>query len=66
MTAPTLVLRGEKDPLVSASKARATAEAIPGAEFLTIPASGHVPQEEQPELFAAAVNGFVRRRVPRM
>jgi pimeloyl-ACP methyl ester carboxylesterase len=62
LAVPTLVLRGKEDRLVSATKARATAEVIPGAEFLTIPAAGHVPQEEQPELFTAAVSGFLKRR----
>ena len=64
VSVPVLVLRGEEDPLVSDVQARRTAEAFPDAEFLTIPGAGHLPQEERPELFATAVNGFLLRRLP--
>ena len=39
---PTLVIHGEEDPLVPAVGGRLTAEAIPGATFLTLPGAGHV------------------------
>ena len=41
VTAPTLVLHGEDDPLVRVEGGRATAEAIPGARIRTIPGWGH-------------------------
>jgi pimeloyl-ACP methyl ester carboxylesterase len=56
---PTLVLRGESDGLVSEAYARAYADAIPGARFLTIAAAGHSPQTEQPEAFVAEVARFI-------
>jgi pimeloyl-ACP methyl ester carboxylesterase len=41
VTAPTLVVHGEADPLIDVSGGRATAAAIPGAELLVIPGMGH-------------------------
>ena len=46
VTAPTLVLHGEGDPLVKVEAGRATAKAIPDAKLVTIPGWGHdLPQQ---------------------
>ena len=46
VTAPTLVLHGEDDPLVKVEGGRATAAAIPGAKLKTFPGWGHdLPME---------------------
>jgi pimeloyl-ACP methyl ester carboxylesterase len=39
--APTLVIHGDRDRMVHPSGGKATAEAIPGAELLTIRGMGH-------------------------
>ena len=41
VTAPTLVIHGEVDPLVPVEGGKDTAAAIPGATLLTIPGMGH-------------------------
>ncbi|MEX1178276.1 MAG: alpha/beta fold hydrolase [Nitriliruptor sp.] len=41
ISAPTLVLHGEDDPLIDVSGGHATAAAIPGAQLVTIPGWGH-------------------------
>lgn len=41
VTAPTLVLHGEDDPLVRCEGGHATAACIPGAELKTYPGMGH-------------------------
>lgn len=41
ISAPTVVLHGEADPLIDVSGGRATAEAIPGAELILIEGWGH-------------------------
>ena len=41
ITAPTVVIHGTKDKLVSPSGGRATAKAIPGARLVTIEGMGH-------------------------
>jgi pimeloyl-ACP methyl ester carboxylesterase len=38
---PTLVIHGEADPMVSPRAGRATADAIPGARFVSYPGMGH-------------------------
>lgn len=54
VTAPTLVIHGEADPLVDVSGGRATAAAIPGAELLTFAGMGHdLPGELWPEITEA-------------
>lgn len=41
LTAPTLVLHGEQDPVVRPSAARATAAAVPDARLVLLPRVGH-------------------------
>jgi pimeloyl-ACP methyl ester carboxylesterase len=41
ITVPTLVIHGDRDPMVNPSGGRATAAAIPGARFVEIPGMGH-------------------------
>jgi pimeloyl-ACP methyl ester carboxylesterase len=41
ITAPTLVVHGDRDPIVDPSGGSATAHAIPGARLVTIPGMGH-------------------------
>jgi pimeloyl-ACP methyl ester carboxylesterase len=41
ITAPTLVIHGDRDRMVHPSGGRATARAIPGARLVTIPGLGH-------------------------
>lgn len=57
---PTLILRGEKDGLVSQSYLEAYAGFIPGAKVETIANAGHAPQVEQPEDFVARVLRFAK------
>jgi pimeloyl-ACP methyl ester carboxylesterase len=48
---PTLVIHGERDPLIDVSGGRATAAAIPGAELAVLEGMGHdLPRELWPEL----------------
>jgi pimeloyl-ACP methyl ester carboxylesterase len=55
---PTLMVWGERDPLVSVSVARAVAELIPRAR-LEVLAGGHMPWLGQPDQTAALVAEFV-------
>ena len=47
---PTLVLWGESDRIVEPAYGQAYAAAIDGARFEVLPATGHVPQLETPDL----------------
>ncbi|HKG02696.1 MAG TPA: alpha/beta hydrolase [Conexibacter sp.] len=56
ITAPTLVIHGEQDPLISASGGRATAKAIPAARLMLVPDMGHgLPERLWPQLVDAVV-----------
>ena len=57
---PTLILYGQ-DELGASIGGDAIAEAIPGAQRVTIPAAGHFPFVEQPEAFLEAVRAFLAR-----
>ena len=57
---PTLILYGQDEPGASIG-GDAIAEAIPGAQRVTIPAAGHFPFVEQPEAFLEAVRAFLGR-----
>jgi pimeloyl-ACP methyl ester carboxylesterase len=57
--APTLVLWGESDHVVSKEYGRAYAAAIPGARFETVAEAGHLPWLEQPAATFRALDSFV-------
>jgi pimeloyl-ACP methyl ester carboxylesterase len=59
ISAPTLMLWGDRDGVVTPDYGRAYAKLIPGAEFRLIEGAGHHPAEEQPERFVQAVMGFL-------
>ena len=53
--APTLVIHGADDPLVSMSGGKATAAAIPGAELMVVPGMGHdLPEALWPTIVDAS------------
>jgi pimeloyl-ACP methyl ester carboxylesterase len=55
ITAPTLVVWGTEDRLVTVRRAPKTARAIPNARLLVLPRTGHVAQMERPVTVARAV-----------
>ena len=58
---PTLVTLGAEDILVPPAFSREVHARIPGAELTVIPDAGHVHFLEQPELFNAAMLGFLKK-----
>ncbi|MGA8361644.1 MAG: alpha/beta hydrolase [Candidatus Dormiibacterota bacterium] len=61
VTAPTLVVMGDKDPDFADPKAEAAwiAQTLRG-EAVIVPEAGHYPQSQQPEITADAVLQFLR------
>lgn len=57
--APTLVLSSPDDRFFAQSFSDALIAAIPGAKGVEVPQTGHCPMVEAPEVFAAAVRGFL-------
>ncbi len=69
ITAPTLVIHGDSDPLITPSGGRATARAIPGAKLMLVPGMGHgLPERLWPLLVDAIAEHVARaergRRAP--
>ena len=60
VTAPTLVIHGEDDPLVPVEGGKDTAAAIPGAKLLAIPGMGHDLPLELIEQIADAIAGVAK------
>jgi 3-oxoadipate enol-lactonase len=56
---PTLVIVGDEDEISPPSEMQAIAAAIPNAEFVVIPNSGHMTTMENPEAVNAALSKFV-------
>ncbi len=61
VTAPTLVIHGEADPLVPLEGGKDTAGSIAGADLLTIPGMGHDLPLELVQMIADAVAGIAMR-----
>jgi pimeloyl-ACP methyl ester carboxylesterase len=58
---PTLVLTGDDDRIVPTADSLRLAGALPNAELVVIPSCGHLPQEEQPQEFLAALANYVNK-----
>jgi 3-oxoadipate enol-lactonase len=56
---PVLVITGDDDRIVPVVRSKAVADGIPGSQYVELAACGHVPQEECPEPFFAAVEAFL-------
>lgn len=61
ITVPTLVLVGDQDTLAPVAAATATAGAIPDAELVTVPGSGHLTTLEAPAAVTAALRHWLHR-----
>jgi pimeloyl-ACP methyl ester carboxylesterase len=61
ISAPTLVVWGAKDRLVTVRKAPRTAQLLPRGRLLVLPNTGHVAQMERPGTVARAVLGMWER-----
>jgi pimeloyl-ACP methyl ester carboxylesterase len=57
---PVLWIQGEEDALMPVEGARATAEKIPGARFVSVPGGGHVAPMENPDAVNAAMTEFLK------
>jgi pimeloyl-ACP methyl ester carboxylesterase len=57
--APTLLLWGDQDAVIPVANAQDYLEAMPNARLVTLPRTGHLPQEEAAEAGLAAVRAFL-------
>jgi pimeloyl-ACP methyl ester carboxylesterase len=61
---PTLIVWGERDPIIPAEHGRAAHEAIPGSRLEIFEGAGHFPHREHPVRFVSALEDFVRTTEP--
>lgn len=60
VTAPTLVVVGQRDPVTPVSAAEAIADKIGGSEMVVLPGALHLPNIEAADLFNRALLRFLR------
>jgi pimeloyl-ACP methyl ester carboxylesterase len=56
---PTLIIWGEDDQLIDVSNAYLFQKDIRNSQLVILPKTGHVPMEENPSAFLAAINQFI-------
>jgi pimeloyl-ACP methyl ester carboxylesterase len=61
---PTLLLWGERDPIIPVAHGRRAQERMTGSRLVTFANSGHFPQIDDPHLFAATVLEFLEETEP--
>lgn len=61
ISVPALIIVGEEDELTPPEESRKMRERITGAELVVIPEAGHLSSLERPDIFSAALGGFLRR-----
>lgn len=59
LVAPTLLIWGEKDPIMEEDVRQTLREALPGAQVKIFPGLGHNPFWEDPAACAAVIEGFL-------
>ena len=64
ITAPTLLVWGDRDRVIPVSHAELAHAAIAGSEVVILDRCGHCPQLESPDRFVRAVVPFLRRHWP--
>jgi pimeloyl-ACP methyl ester carboxylesterase len=63
--ASTLVIWGERDPVLPKIMAENFTNVLPDSRYVMIPDSGHLPQEESPEDFNTVVLDFLKGGIPK-
>jgi len=61
---PTLIVWGERDPIIPAAHGEAAHAAIPGSRLEIFAGAGHFPHREQPVRFVSLVEDFLRSTEP--
>jgi pimeloyl-ACP methyl ester carboxylesterase len=61
---PTMIVWGERDPIIPVAHAHAAHEAIPGSVLHVFDGVGHFPQHDDPERFSRVVLEFVDSTAP--
>lgn len=58
---PVLVISGDDDRIIPITESERIAKDLPDARLEVVPACGHLPQEECPDVFLAAIEKYLQR-----
>ena len=61
---PTLIIWGERDPMIPSAHGRAAHEAIPGSRLEIFPRTGHFPHRDDPRRFVQVLLDFLGSTEP--
>lgn len=61
---PTLIVWGERDPLIPVSHAREAHQRMPGSRLEVFAGAGHFPYRDEPRRFAETLLDFIRTTSP--
>jgi pimeloyl-ACP methyl ester carboxylesterase len=61
---PTMIVWGERDPLIPVTHAHGAHEALPGSRLELFPKSGHFPHRDDPERFSDLLDRFIAETEP--
>src|SRR4051812_32176118 len=61
---PTMLLWGERDPIIPIHHGRAAQELIPGSRFETFEGAGHFPHRSDPRAFVRVLDEFIESTEP--
>jgi pimeloyl-ACP methyl ester carboxylesterase len=61
---PTLIMWGEKDPIIPVEHGRGAQELIPHSRYVEFKGAGHWPQLEDPDLFVDTLIDFIETTEP--
>jgi pimeloyl-ACP methyl ester carboxylesterase len=61
---PTMLVWGEKDPIIPVSHGRRAHELMPGSRLEVFPGAGHFPFNDDPERFVEVLTDFIASTRP--
>ena len=61
---PSMLISGERDPIIPARHAAEAHEIMPGSRLEIFPKAGHMPYIDQPALFASTMREFMQNTEP--
>ncbi|GAC1316020.1 MAG: alpha/beta hydrolase [Chloroflexota bacterium] len=64
ITAPTLIVWGDRDTLVPLEHGRRLARALPSSHIVVVAGAGHIPMWDRPQIFNRAVLEFLSSKNP--